>query len=242
MKKSEGKDLKKIKVTTLPNGYALDVEGQKGGWLYANKDELVKGMIFHIGLDIMKNAEKSLLDDILAAMVSWPNADEAVIKVKDFQKANLQLESTLKNQTELIKKLRRRNAELESVITSLRKEIHPDKVDYSSTSVDVKPKTIKAAPIKTTLSEKVYHTLATPITMEKTGFSRRTIGVLKYVGGKENHTIGDIARLRRSEFRKARGAGAMVMGEIEKYFIEHGLEFGMDVDAVLWVYKKQQEE
>lgn len=230
--------MKKITLTTHPNGYALDIDGQEGGWFYTNEDELMKGLIYHITLGKTDDVEKEVLDDLFMAMLTWPNADEISVKAKTILKNNQQLERTRKNQCEQIKRLRCRTAELEEIIRGLKKELNPPKENAPQ---HIKPTVLTPAPIKTTLSERMYQVLTTPLTMDKTGMMRRTLGVLKYAGGKENHTIGDIARLRRSEIQKMRGAGKLVMAEIEKYFITNGIEFGMDVDAVLWTYKKQNE-
>jgi hypothetical protein len=42
--------MKKITVQTLPNGYALNFDGdRRNGYMYFNVDDLLKGFMIHIG-------------------------------------------------------------------------------------------------------------------------------------------------------------------------------------------------
>ncbi len=219
-----------ITVRTTPNGYTLDVKGGDG-WLYNDEDSLFKGLIYHVRLGMMKDADQRTLDDLYTAMLKWPNADEATVKANQMVAANERLTKTVKSQTATIKSQQRRIRELNKIIEDIRKQAETPKV---------KRKDLTPAPIKTTVSDKVRQALLTPITMKDTGLGRRAVGLLKYAGGKENHCIGDIAGMRRADIAKMRGAGEHVMEEIEKWFITHGLQFGMNVEAVLLAYQKNK--
>ena len=45
--------MKRITVQTLPNGYSLNFDGDRqNGYMYFNENDLLKGFMIHIGLNM----------------------------------------------------------------------------------------------------------------------------------------------------------------------------------------------
>ena len=53
------KDIKHIYVSTLQNGYSLSFDGmsEKGGYMYFSIEDLLKGFMMHIGLNMTDQLE-----------------------------------------------------------------------------------------------------------------------------------------------------------------------------------------
>ena len=58
-----------IKVTTIPNGYALDVDNQK--FMYFSLKDLLEGFMYHVGLQELGEVDKETIELFLNASVVW---------------------------------------------------------------------------------------------------------------------------------------------------------------------------
>lgn len=237
--------MKKITVKSEPNGYSLSVDGAKGDWFYFSEDDLVKGMIYHIGIKKYSQAKKNFLDNLITAMDTWPNASDAAISAAVSKKELERVTDLCKAKDETIANIRKHNAGLSTALEQMKLRVAKLEVQISRmTAKDKKtshPYAKQKAPLSVLtpgqITEDTYKELMVRLTMESTKMGRRTLGVLKYAGGKVNNTLADIARLSYTQLSHTRGAGRKVLAEIEVYFNEHGLQFGMDVDAIINKYK-----
>lgn len=68
------KELKKITVNTLPNGYSLQYDGQyKDGYMYFDAESLVAGMLKHIVMGDMSEQDPELCRNLMQSMMTWPD-------------------------------------------------------------------------------------------------------------------------------------------------------------------------
>jgi signal transduction protein with GAF and PtsI domain len=75
------KKLKNIKVTTMPNGYSLDIEGQNG-WLYFTPEKLLEGFMLHVGLEMTDQLNTETMDDFIVTAINWKENKECVKEIK----------------------------------------------------------------------------------------------------------------------------------------------------------------
>lgn len=68
--------IKKVKVETLPNGYALTV-GKKE-YLLFNEKELAAAVFYHILLENDEYVNKNISENLMTAAATWPTAGEAI--------------------------------------------------------------------------------------------------------------------------------------------------------------------
>ena len=74
------KDLSKIKVSTLPNGYSLTVEDQE--YMYFNEIDLLAGFMSHVGMREVDYADRgTILSSLMSAMLSEPGFDASTLLV-----------------------------------------------------------------------------------------------------------------------------------------------------------------
>lgn len=71
--------MKKITVQTLPNGYALNFDGDRqNGYMYFNVDDLLKGFMIHIGLNMTEQLSMENIDDFLVAVMNWNETGKCI--------------------------------------------------------------------------------------------------------------------------------------------------------------------
>lgn len=97
------KELLNIKIQTLPNGYALDVE--KKSYMYYNLEELLDGFVYHIGLEELDDVDNETRRDIIAASLTWKENGEAIKELIKQKKINEKLENANKRLQNNIKRL-----------------------------------------------------------------------------------------------------------------------------------------
>ena len=78
------KKLKRVSVRTLPNGYSLDFDGMKakGGFMYYTLDDLLKGFMLHIGLNITEQLNMQNIDDFLETAMNWRENRKCVAEIE----------------------------------------------------------------------------------------------------------------------------------------------------------------
>lgn len=72
------KELLNIKIQTLPNGYALDVE--KYQYMYYSLEGLIEGFMLHVGLEESSYCNKEFMKDFIATAVAWKTGDGDLVK------------------------------------------------------------------------------------------------------------------------------------------------------------------
>lgn len=100
------KQLTKVTVQTLPNGYSLDVDGK--GYMYFTLQELLEGIFVHVGLHKLDWLDRDTITDLMTACATWPKEGDAIqqaarltAQVEALQQSRTQDASTiakLKNQ------------------------------------------------------------------------------------------------------------------------------------------------
>lgn len=89
--------MKKITVQTLPNGYALNFDGDRqNGYMYFNVDDLLKGFMIHIGLNMTEQLSMENIDDFMVAVMNW-NETGKCIKELSRMEEELTLAQTSRN-------------------------------------------------------------------------------------------------------------------------------------------------
>ena len=88
------KQMKKITVETLPNGYRLSFDGMthKGGYLYFTPEKLLEGFMLHIGLNITKAINTGTAQEFMKAVTNWNDNEKCIAEIdrlqQEVQKAN----------------------------------------------------------------------------------------------------------------------------------------------------------
>ncbi len=101
------KELKRITVETIPNGYSLTVDGNK--YMYFTAYELLEGFMYHVGLEELEATDRQTIKEFLSAAFVWRADDEKVAqKMVSLQKENALLQERCKNQVARIKEMSKR--------------------------------------------------------------------------------------------------------------------------------------
>lgn len=101
------KELLNIKIQTLPNGYALDVENEK--YMYHSLEGLIEGFMFHVCLGEKPYCNKEFIKDFLATAIAWKTGDGDLAKKNiELVDENKRLLSTIQTSKKTIKRLKER--------------------------------------------------------------------------------------------------------------------------------------
>jgi hypothetical protein len=122
--------MKKITVQTLPNGYALNFDGDRqNGYMYFNVDDLLKGFMIHIGLNMTEQLSMENIDDFLLAVMNWNETGKCINELRRMEE-ELTLAQTSRNRIarQMIDE-REKHLELVNNIKALirKLESYPDK-------------------------------------------------------------------------------------------------------------------
>ena len=75
--------MKRITVQTLPNGYSLNFYGDRQkGYMYFNVDDLLKGFMIHIGLNMTEQLSMENIDDFLVAVMNWNETGKCIKEMR----------------------------------------------------------------------------------------------------------------------------------------------------------------
>lgn len=88
------KQLTKVSVQTLPNGYSLDVDGK--GYMYFTLQELMEGIFVHVGLHKLDWLDRDTITDIMTACATWPKEGDAI---QEAARLTAQIESLQQTRT-----------------------------------------------------------------------------------------------------------------------------------------------
>jgi hypothetical protein len=146
------KQLTKVSVQTVPNGYLLNVEGN--GYMYFTLQELLEGFFIHVGLNKLNWLDRDTITDLLTACATWPKEGDAIqeaarltAQVEDLQQSRTKDASTIatmKNQlASTSKKLADTTAKLARFLSSekpVEAKENPDTEPKNVSKGDVLPK------------------------------------------------------------------------------------------------------
>lgn len=81
---SKKKQLKKITVLTVPNGYTLTYDGMKpaGGHMYFTPEQLLEGFMVHIGLEMTEQLDIDTMQDFIEAACNWKDNASCVKEIE----------------------------------------------------------------------------------------------------------------------------------------------------------------
>ena len=72
------KEKVKVSVSTIPNGYSLDVGSHR--YIYFNVDELIAGFLYHVALDERDYENKDFISAVVEAAADWKSGGDFVKK------------------------------------------------------------------------------------------------------------------------------------------------------------------
>ena len=238
----------KITLTTVPNGYSLDVDGV--GYMYYNTTSLIEGIIYHIGLHQPKYADEETIKALLTVAAQWTPDVQKQLERDATAELNFRkmagLQTRLAAQNTRIAELMDKVDELEEQLKKATPKAPEKKQSKNISMADVgyrtfKPlstdtlrkKVIKIVSRPSECSDETYNALMTPLTIDATGLPTRVVSVLKIVGGKENKTIGDVVIHTTQELMRVRGCGKFVIDEFIRWLDVHHLTMNMDVESLI---------
>lgn len=119
------KKIKKITVQTLENGYELLFDGMKSqvGYMYFSPQQLLKGFMCHIGLQMTDELSMENIDDFLTAVIQWNDNKKCI---KEIDQLNTRLKALKGKRNAIAKKLiseRAQHRELLEDVNLLKKSI-----------------------------------------------------------------------------------------------------------------------
>lgn len=241
--------LLRIRLTTVPNGYSLDVDGV--GYMYYNTTSLIEGIIYHIGLHQPKFADEETIKALLTVAAQWtPDVQkqlerDATSELNFRKMAGMQTRLAAQNTriAELMDKVDELEEQLKKVTLKApekkqSKNISKAEAGYGTLKPlsKIPPKEPEAKKIVSRPSEcsdETYNALMTPLTIDATGLPTRVVSVLKIAGGNENKTIGDVVIHTTQELLRVRGCGKFVIDEFSRWLDTHHLTMNMDVESLI---------
>lgn len=240
----------KITLTTVPNGYALDVDGV--GYMYYDTTSLIEGIIYHIGLHQKKWADEETIKALLTVAAQWsPDVQtqlerDATAELNSRKLAGMQTRIAAQQNriVDLMDKIDDLEEQLKKATTKepekkQSKNISKAEAGYgtlkpqSNIPPKEEPAVKKIISRPSECSDNTYNALMTPLTIDATGLPTRVVSVLKIVGGKENKTIGDVVIHTTQELMRVRGCGKFVIDEFSRWLDIHHLTMNMDVESLI---------
>ena len=129
------KDLPKIKVEKVKNGYTLDVEGHNNGYMYFNVGELLAGILAHVGMGIKDPMEEKEILEVLFDALLGSEYAQKIAKMRD---SILKLEGEYREKLERVKKTTSRLREYEDIADELTNRINSTRSDIRRTEDEYK--------------------------------------------------------------------------------------------------------
>ena len=114
----EKKPLPFIQVVQHPNGYGLAFEGQKKpqGYMYFTVDDLLKGFMVHIGLEITEQLNMETIDDFLEAVINYKSNEKCI---KEIERLKQELVSVKGSRNAMARKLMAERARFCALVKSI---------------------------------------------------------------------------------------------------------------------------
>lgn len=123
----------KIEVSTVKNGYTLDVDGK--GYMYFNVGDMLAGILAHVGMGIKDPMEeKEILEVLFDALIG----SEYAQKIANMRDNIVKLEGELHEKLERLNKTFSRIREYEKMTDSLEGDLSKVRVDIRRTEKEYK--------------------------------------------------------------------------------------------------------
>jgi len=155
--RSKKKNLKKITVLTVPNGYTLTYDGMKpaGGHMYFTPEQLLEGFMVHIGLEMTEQLDIDTMQDFIVAACNWKDNAKCI---QEIEKLNTQVNGLRLRRNGLATKLIAERNRLLTMVEAIRKmekkfkgtDIGDQLKAIIKSHVHTKPYTLKALGITST--------------------------------------------------------------------------------------------
>ena len=96
------KKLPRISVQTLPNGYALSIEGHRHEYMYFTPEKLLEGVMVHIGLKMTEELNTDTIKNFIDSALEWNNQKASR---KEMQKAQREMDKVNRKYRALANKM-----------------------------------------------------------------------------------------------------------------------------------------
>lgn len=145
------KNIKHICVSTLQNGYTLSFDGmnEKSGYMYFSIEDLLKGFMMHIGLNMTDQLDMDSVDAFLKAVIQWNDNKKCVAEIRRLTTQLNALKSWCNTLGKKLIKERQRLIDLTYLIDSIASEKKTDVIladrlrEYIKEYTPLKPYTRK---------------------------------------------------------------------------------------------------
>ncbi len=118
-------DKTKVRITTVPNGYTLDIHkgGTDYGYLYFTLPKLLEGFIYHIGMEEMETITNVEMRDLIEASITWRDKKENILTILHLETENQAMRQSIAamcdkidTQKHLLSQLREKNTILREAV------------------------------------------------------------------------------------------------------------------------------
>jgi hypothetical protein len=88
------KNLKRITIEMLNNGYCLKFDGMKHseGYMYFSPEKLLEGFMVHIGLEELDALDTTTMQDFIVSAASWKEKKECMAEIERLNRQNKQIQ------------------------------------------------------------------------------------------------------------------------------------------------------
>lgn len=111
-----------VSVRTVPNGYAMDVDGT--GYMYYTLAELVEGFFVHVGLGVVDYCDEETMRDLITACGTFPKEGQAIKAVAGLQAKIEALEQSHKRDLREIETRKQQNLKLSEELTKTKRRLN----------------------------------------------------------------------------------------------------------------------
>lgn len=114
--------MENIEVTTKANGYSLTFDGMKmpQGFFYFSKDELLKGFMLHIGLEILDQLNTETMDEFIVAAINWKDNKKCVEEIERLKTSNERKEAAIRSRERDIARLKSKLLDIAEITKPLK--------------------------------------------------------------------------------------------------------------------------
>ena len=139
---------------TVPNGYTMAIEGHRMEYMYYSPEQLLEGVMMHIGLKMTDQLNMDNVKDFLSVVLEWHDAEK---RIKEIHNLKAQLRAMASKRNGLARRLideRRECISLRNDLSIIKEAAQP--------SVDDMVKELSATILKKHREQK-------PLTMDSLG-------------------------------------------------------------------------
>ena len=96
------KELPRIEVHTLPNGYSLSIEGHRHEYMYFSPEKLLEGVMVHVGLKMTEELSTDTIKSFIDSAIEFHNQKASH---KELQKAQREMDKVNRKYRALANKM-----------------------------------------------------------------------------------------------------------------------------------------